>query len=60
MVSHAGDRGVDHEAQKLGVYIQKSWGQGKNWHSYTQLDSLNISKLYVQSKVTAILRVRGL
>ena len=48
-----GGRGVDHEAQKLGVYIPKSRGQGKNWRSHTQLDSLNISKLYMQSKVTA-------
>ena len=29
MVSHAGDRGVDHEAQKLGIYIQKKVGEGK-------------------------------
>ena len=59
-MSHTGDRGVDNEAQKLGVYIQKSWGQGKNWHGYTQLDSLKISKLYVQSEETAILRGRCL
>jgi hypothetical protein len=46
-MSHTEDRGIGHEAQKLGVYIQKSWGQGKNWQGYPQLDSLNISKLYV-------------
>jgi hypothetical protein len=28
-MSHAGDRGVDHEAQKLGVYIQKKLGAGE-------------------------------
>ena len=55
-VSHAGDRGVDPEAQKLGVYIGKKSGDRGNWHGYTQLDSLNISKLYVQIEVTAILK----
>ena len=44
---------VDQEAQKLGVYMGKEWGQGKNWRGFTQLDSLNISKLYVQIEVTA-------
>jgi hypothetical protein len=58
-VSHAGDRGVDHEAQKLGVYIGKEWEYGKNWQGFTQLDSLNISKLYVRREVTAILRGRA-
>ena len=48
------------EAQKLGVYIQKSWEQGKNWRGYAQLVSLNISKLYMPSEVTAILRGRCL
>jgi hypothetical protein len=28
-VSHAGDRGVDPEAQKLGVYIGKKPGDGE-------------------------------
>ena len=46
-VSPAGDRGVDHEAQKLGVYIGKEWGDRGNWHSYTQVGSLNISEQYV-------------
>jgi hypothetical protein len=27
-VSHAGDRGVDPKAQKLGVYIGKDGGEG--------------------------------
>lgn len=47
-VSHAGDRGVDPKAQKLGVYIGKEWGGDRgDWCSYTQLGSLNISKKYV-------------
>jgi hypothetical protein len=28
-VSHTGDREVDPEAQKLGVYIGKEWGIGE-------------------------------
>lgn len=43
-MSHAGDRGIDPEAQKLGVYIEKKSGGRGNWRGYTQLDSLNISK----------------
>ena len=58
-MSHAGDRGIDPEAQKLGVYIGKKSGDRGNWCSYTQLDSINISKLYVQIKVTAILKGAG-
>ena len=46
-VSHAGDRGVDPKAQKLGVYIGKEWGDRGNWRSYTQVGSLNISEQYV-------------
>ena len=34
-VSHAGDSGFDHEAWKLGVFIEKEWGWGRNWRGFT-------------------------
>ena len=34
-VSHAGDRGVDPKAKKIGGYIGKEWGDRGNWCSYT-------------------------
>jgi hypothetical protein len=30
-----GDSGFDHEAWKLGVFIEKEWGWGRNWHGFT-------------------------
>jgi hypothetical protein len=30
-----GDRGIDHEAWKLGVFIEKGWGWGRNWWGFT-------------------------
>ena len=46
-VSHTGDRGVDPKAKKLEGYIGKEWGDRGNWHSYTQVGSLNIREHYV-------------
>ena len=34
-VSHAGDSGFDHKAWKLGVFIEKEWGWGRNWRGFT-------------------------
>ena len=34
-VSHAGESGFDHEAWKLGVFIEKEWGWGRNWCGFT-------------------------
>ena len=34
-VSHTGDSGFDHEAWKLGVFIEKGWGWGRNWRGFT-------------------------
>jgi hypothetical protein len=34
-VSHTRDRGIDPEAQKLGVYIEKKSGDRGNWRGYT-------------------------
>jgi hypothetical protein len=34
-VSHTGDSGFDHEAWKLGVFIEKEWGWGRNWRGFT-------------------------
>ena len=34
-VSHAGDSGFDPEAWKLGVFIEKGWGWGRNWRGFT-------------------------
>jgi hypothetical protein len=45
--SFTGDRGVDPETQKLGVYIEKEWRDRGSWRSYTQMGSLNIGKQYV-------------
>jgi hypothetical protein len=46
-MSHAGDRRIETEAQKLGVNIEEKSGDRGNWHGYTQLDSLNIMKRYL-------------
>lgn len=54
-MSHTRDRGIDPEAQKLGVYIEKKSGDRGNWRGYTQLDSLNISKRYLRVGTTATL-----
>jgi hypothetical protein len=34
-VSHTGDSGFDHEAWKLGVFIEKEWDWGRNWCCFT-------------------------
>jgi hypothetical protein len=34
-ISHTGDSGFDPKAWKLGVFIEKTWGWGRNWHSFT-------------------------
>ena len=34
-VSHTGDSGFDDEAWKLGVFIEKGWGWGRNWLGFT-------------------------
>ena len=34
-VSHTGDSGFDPEAWKLGVFIEKEWGWGRNWRGFT-------------------------
>ena len=44
---------VGHEARKLGVFIEKGLGLGRNWRGFTQLVYFNISRLYVQIEVTA-------
>ncbi|EDL05783.1 mCG50834, partial [Mus musculus] len=45
-VSHTtGDSGFDHEAWKVGVFIEKEWGWGRNWRGFTRLVHLNISSL---------------
>jgi hypothetical protein len=41
----AQDRGVDQEAWKLGVFIEKGWGWGRNWRGFTWFVHLNISSL---------------
>ena len=55
-MSHTRDRGIDPEAQKLGVYIEKKSGDRGNWRGYTQLDSLNTSKQYMRVGITATLK----
>jgi hypothetical protein len=44
-VSHTGDSGFNHKAWKLGVFIEKEWGWGRNWRGFTWLVHLNISSL---------------
>ena len=34
-VSHTGDSGLDPNAWKLGVFIEKGWGWGRNWRRFT-------------------------
>jgi hypothetical protein len=34
-VSHAGDSGFDPNAWRLGVFIEKGWGWGRNWRGFT-------------------------
>ena len=34
-VSHTGDSGFDPEAWKLGTFIEKGWGWGRNWRGFT-------------------------
>ena len=34
-VSHAGDSGFDPEAWKLGTFIEKGRGWGRNWRGFT-------------------------
>jgi hypothetical protein len=29
------ETGFDHEAWKLGVFIEKEWGWGRNWCGFT-------------------------
>jgi hypothetical protein len=33
--THTGDSGFDQEAWKLGVFIEKEWGWGRNWRGFT-------------------------
>jgi hypothetical protein len=49
-VSHAGDRGIDPETQKLGVFI--GWGLGvrKNYCSYIRLAHSNISNMIMSQQ----------
>ena len=34
-LSHAGDSSFDPEAWKLGTFIEKGWGWGRNWRGFT-------------------------
>lgn len=53
-VSHTGDKGIDPEAQKLGVYIGKKSGDRGNWWSYTQLGRVLIYVGRVSGKTQTI------
>jgi hypothetical protein len=34
-ISQVGDSGFDSKAWKLGVFIEKGWGGGRNWRGFT-------------------------
>jgi hypothetical protein len=35
------------EARKLEVFIERVWGWGRNWRSFTRLDNLHFNRIVI-------------